>query len=216
MVNLNSSIFETLREHRIIAIARNIPNSGADEIAEALYGGGIRLVEVTLNTPDAPLIIARWRARFEGRMRVGAGTVLDVKMAHAAIEAGAEFLISPHCEESVIAFGAQNGIATFPGALTPTEIVRAWQAGATAIKVFPSATFGAAYFRELRGPLPQIPLVAVGGISAANLAEFLDAGAIGVGIGGNLVDLKRIVEKRFEEIKALAEDCVRAARGEAA
>jgi len=215
MVNSNASIFETLREHRIIAIARHIPNSSADEIAEALYEGGIRLVEVTLNTPDALLIIARWRERFEGRMRVGAGTILDVKMAGAAVEAGAEFLISPHCEESVIAFGVQNGIATFPGALTPTEIVRAWQAGATAIKVFPSAIFGAAYFRELRGPLPQIPLVSVGGISAANLAEFLEAGAIGVGIGGNLVDLKLIGDGKFNEIKAIAETCVRAARGDA-
>ena len=212
---MNSFILEALREHRIMAIARGLADQNADEAAEALYEGGIRLIEVTLNTPGALQIIARWRGRFENRMRVGAGTVLDESAARRAVEAGAEFLVSPNVDEAVIGRGVQSGVEVFPGALTPTEIVRAWQAGASAIKVFPAATFGPKYLRELRGPLGEIPLVAVGGVSADNLRDFLQAGAIGVGLGGSLVNLQLIEAGRFDELQVLAARCVRAAREEA-
>lgn len=215
MVAMNSSILEALREHRIMAIARGLADERADEAAEALYEGGVRLIEVTLNTPGALKIIARWRGRFENRMRVGAGTVLDESSARQAIEAGAEFLVSPHVDEAVIGRGVQSGIEVFPGALTPTDIVRAWQAGASAVKVFPAATLGPKYLRELRGPLGEIPLVAVGGVNADNLGDFLRAGAMGVGLGGSLVNIELIEQRRFDELQVLAARCVHAARGEA-
>ena len=211
---MNNSVLDALRQHRVMAIARGLADASADEAAEALYAGGVRLIEVTLNTPGALEIITRWRGHFAGRMRVGAGTVLDERLARQAIEAGAEFLVSPNVDEAVIGCGVQSGVEVFSGALTPTEIVRAWRAGASAIKVFPAATFGPKYLQELRGPLAQIPLVAVGGVSADNLHEFLGAGAIGVGLGSSLVNLELIEAGRFDELQVLAARCVRAAQGE--
>lgn len=212
---MNTSVLDALREHRIMAIARGLANESADDAAEALCAGGIRLIEVTLNTPGAPEIIARWRSRFEGRMRVGAGTVLDQGMARAAIGAGAEFLVSPNVDEAVIEHGLRSEVEVFPGALSPTEIVRAWKAGAHAVKVFPASAFGPKYLRELRGPLGQIPLIAVGGVDVDNLGDFLQAGAVGVGLGSSLVSLELIQSGRFDELQVLAHRCVRAARGEA-
>lgn len=210
-----NSVLDALREHRIMAIARGLAPKGADEAAEALCQGGIRLIEVTLNTPGAPEIIARWRSRFEGRMRVGAGTVLDESLARQAIQAGAEFLVSPNVDEAVIRCGARSQVEVFSGALSPTEIVRAWKAGASAIKVFPASAFGPQYLRELRGPLEHIPLIAVGGVHADNLEDFLRAGAVGVGLGSSLVNLPLIQEGRFDELQVLAQRCVRAAQGQA-
>lgn len=216
---MNTSVLDALREHRIMAIARGLANESADDAAEALCAGGIRLIEVTLNTPGALEIIARWcsrfEGRFEGRMRVGAGTVLDEGMARAAIGAGAEFLVSPNVDEAVIEHGLRSEVEVFPGALSPTEIVRAWKAGAHAVKVFPASAFGPKYLRELRGPLGQIPLIAVGGVDVDNLGDFLQAGAVGVGLGSSLVSLELIQSGRFDELQVLAQRCVRAARGEA-
>jgi len=211
----NTSVLDALREHRIMAIARGLANQSADAAAEALYQGGVRVIEVTLNTPGALEIIARWRDRFENRMRVGAGTILDEGLARQAIEAGAEFLVSPNVDEAVIGRGVQAGVEVFSGALTPSEIVRAWQAGASAIKVFPASAFGPKYLQELRGPLPQIPLIAVGGVDADNLGEFLRAGAVGVGLGSSLVSLQLIEAGRFDQLQVLAARCVQAAQGEA-
>ncbi len=212
---MNNPVLDALRKHRVLAIARGLADENADATAEALYKGGIRLIEVTLNTPGALEIITRWRGRFENRMRIGAGTVLDESLARQALAAGAEFLVSPNVDEAVIGHGVQNQVEVFPGALTPTEIVRAWQAGASAIKVFPAATFGPKYLQELRGPLGQIPLMAVGGVNVDNLSDFLQAGAVGVGLGGSLVNLQLIEAGRFDELQVLALRCVRAAQGEA-
>jgi 2-dehydro-3-deoxyphosphogluconate aldolase/(4S)-4-hydroxy-2-oxoglutarate aldolase len=196
-----------------MAIVRGVSNERADEAAESLYKGGVRLIEVTLNTPGALGIIERWRGLFAGRMRVGAGTVLDASMAQAAIDAGAEFLGCPHVDESAISHGRGRGAEVFPGALTPTEVVRAWQAGATAVKLFPASALGPKYLQELRGPLGEIPLVAVGGIKPEDLSDFLRAGAVGVGLGGSLVDAKLLEQGRFDALQVLARRCVDAARG---
>lgn len=197
-------MLQTLRQEKLVAIVRGVASTRADDTAQALYDGGVRLLEVTLNSPDALAVLARWRERFEGRARVGAGTVLDVAMARDAIAAGAEFLVAPGLDEAVIACGCEQGVAVWPGALTPTEVVRAWQAGAEAVKLFPCGGLGAHYLKELRGPLPQIPLIAVGGVNLQNAREFLQAGAVAIGVGGALADRALIEAGRLDEVTALA------------
>lgn len=199
-----------LSTHKIVAIVRGIPAAKADHTAEALAEGGIRLIEVTMNSEGALETITRWRERYGNRLRVGAGTVLDLNMAKAAITAGAEFLISPALDESVVAYGVEQGIEVWPGTLTPTEIVRAWKAGARAVKVFPLGTLGAQYLKDVRAPLGHIPIMAVGGVDLGNISEFINAGAVAVGIGGNLVDKKLIEANQFDDLRDLAAQYVKA------
>lgn len=174
---------------RIVAIGRRLPSSRAEAVAGALADAGVTAFEITLNAPvdDALAGIALCARRFGDRMRVGAGTVRSIADARRAIEAGATFLVSPHTDVALVRWAAERGIATFPGAFTPTEIVTAWDAGATAVKLFPATVGGPGYLRELRGPLPEIPLIPTGGVTAENAAEFLRAGAVAVGLGGWLV-----------------------------
>ena len=165
-----------------------------------------------MNTPGATAILARWRERLGDRARIGAGTVLDLGMAREAASAGAEFLVAPNVEEAVIEFACEHGLGAFPGALTPTEIVRAWKAGATAVKLFPMGDRGVAYLREIHAPLNSIPLVAVGGVDETNLATFLEAGALAVGIGSRLVDRAMVAAGEFSALAERARRFVDAAR----
>ena len=198
-----NEIFQELLNHKIVAIVRGIAAATADDTAQALAAGGIRLLEVTMNTPGALEMIARWRQQYS-ELRIGAGTVLDLPMAEEAVAAGAQFLISPNLDEEVVAYGVQNDVEVWPGTMTPTEIVRAWKAGAHAVKVFPLSTLGPQYLKDIRAPLGHIPMIAVGGVDLENTAAFLRAGAIGVGIGSSLVDKSLIEAGRFEDLTALA------------
>ncbi len=201
---IQSDLLEVLKQHKLVAIVRGISKAHADHTAQALADGGVHLLEATMNTLGALGMISHWRERHAGRLRVGAGTVLNVAMAKEAIAAGAEFLISPNVDEAVIEYAVGQGVPIWPGAMTPTEIVRAHVAGAEAIKLFPSGPLGVSYFKDVRGPLGHVPLIAVGGIGLDNAAEFLRAGAVAVGVGSNLVDPKLIVAGRFDELAALA------------
>jgi 2-dehydro-3-deoxyphosphogluconate aldolase/(4S)-4-hydroxy-2-oxoglutarate aldolase len=207
-----SDLLRVLKEERIVAIIRGTAPQHIDATADALINGGIRLLEVTLNTESALEAISRWRERFAGQVYIGAGTVLDMEMAQQSLDAGAQFLISPNLDEDVVRLGKDNGVDVWPGVMTPTEIVRAWKAGANAVKVFPSATLGAKYFKEVRGPLSQIPFIATGGINLENMAEFLRAGAVAIGAGGSLVDKNLIESGRFDELTALTRRYVTAAQ----
>lgn len=193
-----------LKQHKIVAIVRGVPAELADRTADALAEGGVRLIEVTMNSEAALATITRWRERYAGTLRVGAGTVLDVAMAGAAVDAGAEFIIAPGLDEAVVRYVAERGVEAWPGALSPTEIVRAWQAGASAVKVFPLGMLGTQYLKDLRGPLPHIPIMAVGGVNLDNVADLLRAGAIAAGIGSSLVNLKLIHSGKFSELRDLA------------
>lgn len=195
-----SSLLERLSEERIIAILRGVPAEAGEAVVEALAEGGIVFLEFTLNSPSALELIARCRKQYEGRLLVGAGTVLDLRMAQEAVTAGAQYLISPNVDEEVIRYGTSQGVEVWPGALTPTEIVRAHRAGASAVKLFPYASMGASYLREIRAPLDHIPLIATGGIKLGNLNEALQAGAVAVGAGGQLVDKELIRQRRFREL----------------
>jgi 2-dehydro-3-deoxyphosphogluconate aldolase/(4S)-4-hydroxy-2-oxoglutarate aldolase len=198
-----SDLLRVLKEEKIVAIIRGAAPQHIDATADALVNGGIRLLEVTLNTENALQAISRWRERFAGQVYLGAGTVLDVDMAQQSLDAGAQFLISPNLDEDVVRLGKDNGVDVWPGVMTPTEIVRAWKAGANAVKVFPSATLGPKYFKEVRGPLSQIPFIATGGINLENMMGFLRAGAVAVGVGGSLVDKNLIESGRFGELTEL-------------
>jgi 2-dehydro-3-deoxyphosphogluconate aldolase/(4S)-4-hydroxy-2-oxoglutarate aldolase len=178
-------------EPGVVAIVRRRPPERLAALAAALMHGGIRAIEITFDGDDALTSIASLATRAGGpggsALLVGAGTVLDVDAATRAVEAGAGFLVSPHLDEAIVRWAVDAGVPVMPAAMTPTEVLAAWRAGASAIKVFPASAVGPSFVRELAGPLPGIPLVPTGGLTAASLGEFVAAGAIAVGLGGGLL-----------------------------
>lgn len=205
-----------LVETRVVAIFRRLSTAQAVTAARALAGGGVRCVEITMDSDGALDTIAALRDAVGDRVAVGAGTVMDMPTARSAADAGARFFVSPHTDEALIGDVHALGIPYVPGAFTASEIVRAWTAGATAVKVFPSSTVGPRYIRDLLGPLRHVPLVPTGGITPETAAEFLAAGAWAVGVGAQLVPLDLLDGGRTAELTARAAalmDAVRTARG---
>lgn len=191
-------IVERVVEAGIIAILRGLTGQDLERAVDALLQGGIEVLEVALNTPRALEAISNLSHRLAGRALVGAGTVLAVEEGRAAVRAGAAFLITPHVDEAIIQAGREEGIPVLAGAMTPTEIVRAYRAGSPLVKLFPAGSLGPRYLALLRAPLPQIPLVPVGGVDETNAAAFFEAGAAALGVGGSLVDRAAVREGRFE------------------
>jgi 2-dehydro-3-deoxyphosphogluconate aldolase/(4S)-4-hydroxy-2-oxoglutarate aldolase len=179
---------EEIHASRVIAIGRRLERNSVPQVAEALVAGGVRAFEVTLDSPDAIDAIRLLAERHaDGTLLVGAGTVLDMASATAAIQAGARFLVSPHTDVELIKWAAGRRMPFFPGAFTASEILAAWRAGAAAVKLFPASAVGPAYVREMRGPLASVPLIPTGGVTADNAAAFIAAGALGVGVGSWLI-----------------------------
>ena len=175
-----------LKQERAIAVIRAPNFEQGQQMARAVAAGGMRLIEITWNSDRAPELIAALRSELSDCV-IGTGTLLTRRDLESAIAAGAKFLFTPHVDFGLIQMALQQGIPIVPGALSPTEIVTAWQAGATSVKVFPvQAVGGASYIRNLQGPLGQIPLIPTGGVTVENAKEFLAAGAIAVGLSGNL------------------------------
>ena len=170
----------------VLAIARHLRPDEVGPIFDALLEGGIRAFELTLNDPEeqalATLSVAVHHAHGPD-VAIGAGTVLSLDAARRAVDAGATFLVAPHLDVEVVAWAAGAGVPMLPGAGTPTEVLAGWRAGAAAVKVFPASSLGPAFIRELGGPFPRIPLLPTGGISVDTAATYIEAGAIGVGIG---------------------------------
>ena len=213
MVTQNPEMLETLKRHKLIAIVRGLPLELAHATAEALHSGGVRLLEVTLNTEGALKILSSWRENFP-LLCIGAGTVVTLEDARSALSAGAQFLVTPNLNEDVVTYVLERGLAVFPGALTPTEIVRAHALGATAVKVFPvGALGGPSYIKEVRAPLNHIPLIAVGGVNVGNARAYLEAGCVGLGVGSSLLDLEKVRRGDFEGVRQNAENLVRALEG---
>jgi len=172
--------------------------------AETLYAAGIPIVEVTLTLPQAPEVIADLARRYP-QMVVGAGTVLDEQAAQRCIAAGARFVTSPGFIPEVVAFAKKANVVVFPGALTPTEVIAAWKAGADFVKIFPTATAGGThYVRALKVPLPQIPLIVTGGVNQLTAFDYILAGASAIGVGGELVPKEALVQRQAERIHELA------------
>ena len=209
---MHMDFVKELERHKIIAIMRGVTLEQSAHTAEALYKGGIRFLEVTMNTESWAEILKAWRISHEGRMWIGAGTVLNVNMAKEAVAAGAQFLVTPNTDLEVIDYAVEKDIPIIPGALTPTEIVAAWNAGATAVKLFPMSTLGLPYFKEIRAPLDQIRIVPTGGINHSNIAEFVKAGAFGLGMGNSLVDKSAIAAGDYAKLTASAETLMNAVR----
>ena len=169
-----------ITEQRIIAIARRLSRTQIDMLTGALIDNGIGVLEITLDADDAYTTITQ----LDGSgLLVGAGTVMSVSQAVAAMEAGASFLVSPHTDEHVVTWAAENAVPVMAGALTPTEIARAWDLGSSAVKLFPASVGGPDLLRTLRGPFEHVGFVPTGGIDAANAAGYLDAGAVAIGVG---------------------------------
>jgi 2-dehydro-3-deoxyphosphogluconate aldolase/(4S)-4-hydroxy-2-oxoglutarate aldolase len=194
---------------RIIAIARGLEPDRLARIADGLLAGGINAFEVTLDSPGALPAIESLVRRFEGSpLLVGAGTVLDLEAATAATSAGAGFLVSPHGDAAIVRWAVATGVPVFPGAMTPTEIVAMWAAGATAVKVFPASAVGPSFIREVRGPLRHVPLIPTGGITAETIRDYMAAGATAVGMGSWLSgdgDPAGIGSRAAEALRAIRE-----------
>jgi len=176
-------------------------------IAKALYVGELSCLEITMTTPGALRAIEEASDKLDGVL-MGAGTVLDGPTARQAILAGAQFLVTPTVEPDVIEMAHRYGVAVIPGAMTPTEILTAWELGADMVKIFPASILGPGYLKAVHGPLPQIPLVPTGGITADNAGEFIKAGAAVVCAGSWLVDKKAVAEGRFEVLTERARQLV--------
>ena len=198
------TVLDQILQHKIVAIIRGAGSADVLDISKALYDGGVRLVEVTLNSPNAIRSIEILSAALEDKMLIGAGTVLDASAAKTAVGAGARFIISPTLDPDTIRQTKDLGAVSMPGAFTPTEIYQAYIAGGDIIKVFPGI-LGVEYIKSIRAPLPQIPMMPTGGVSAENIRSFLDAGAVAFGIGTALVNpQKALTEAYLAEISANA------------
>jgi len=172
----------------VVPVVRAASAAEARLAAEAVCDGGIPIVEITMTVPGAIDVIRELRKRAPASVLIGAGTVLDAEAARRCLDAGAQFLVSPGLNVPTIEFAVRSGILMLAGALTPTEVITAWNAGSDFVKVFPCGQVGGAkYIKALKGPLPQIPLVPTGGVNLNTAAEFIEAGAAALGIGGELV-----------------------------
>lgn len=199
----------------VVAVMRVPDPSLLAKIADAIREGGVDVIEFTMTTPNA-LDVMREAVRQNGdRVLFGAGTVLDAETARAAILAGAEFVVSPTLNPDVIKMARRYSKIVVPGTLSPTEILTAWELGADVCKVFPATVFGPKYFKDVMGPLPQVRLMPTGGVELSNAADFIKNGAVAIGVGGNLVDVKAAAAGNFQTLTENARkfvEVVRAAR----
>ena len=197
-----ATILEQLLATKIIAIIRLSESKPIFDLAQALHRGGIKAIEVTLGTPNALEEIHKL-TQIEGVIP-GVGSVIDAKTAKAAIEAGAQFVVTPVSKPEVIKMAHQYDKPILSGAITPSEILQAYEWGADVVKLFPAADFGLSYFKAVKAPMPHVPIMPTGGINVENAAEWVANGAVCLGLGSSLMDKKMIVEKDFEGITAIA------------
>ena len=211
---MREAIIQKVLDKKIIAIVRGVYGQDAVNLAKALYAGGIELLEVTFDqskpeslnrTSDTVRMLCQ---ELGDKMYFGAGTVTTIEMLNLAREAGASFIVSPDFNPEVIKATVEAGMVSMPGAMTPTEILTAYRAGADFVKVFPTSGLGSSYIKAVRGPLNHIRLLAVGGVNEKNIAEFLAAGCVGAGVGGNLVNKTWIAGGEWDKITALAKEFI--------
>lgn len=210
------NLFNRLTENGVVAVIRNIPKEKVSKVAESLIAGGVNALEVTLDGEDAFQVIERLGSEFKDQAIIGAGTVLDGVSAELALRSGAEFIVSPVLKEDVIQTTLRHGKISIPGAITPTEMLTAIELGAHIVKVFPASVGGPDFIKNVRGPLPQIPIIPTGGINLENAADFIKAGAVAIGAGGNLVDHQVIAEENYAQLTNMAQkyvEIVKKARG---
>jgi 2-dehydro-3-deoxyphosphogluconate aldolase/(4S)-4-hydroxy-2-oxoglutarate aldolase len=194
-------VLKRVEEVGVVPVVRAASKEEALQVIEAIRAGGINVLEITMTVPRAVKVIEQVADAYGDEVVVGAGTVLDAETARACILAGASFVVSPALNVDTIEMCRRYSIAVMPGALTPTEVVTAWQAGADVVKIFPCGALGGAkYLRALKAPLPQIELIPTGGVSLQTAAEFIAAGAFALGVGADLVDTKAIRAGQPEKV----------------
>lgn len=199
----------------IVAVVRAPQAELLVDVAQALAAGGVDVIEITFTVPGAVRVLEQVADRLGDQILLGAGTVLDAETARAAQLAGARFLVSPHLALDVVRVARRYGTLVLPGAWTPTEVLAAWEAGADVVKIFPADVGGPRYLKTLAGPLPQVRLMPTGGVELANVADFLRAGAVAVGVGSALVEPRAVATGDFSRLTDLATQyaaAVRAAR----
>jgi 2-dehydro-3-deoxyphosphogluconate aldolase / (4S)-4-hydroxy-2-oxoglutarate aldolase len=190
-----NAVLKRIRDTGLIPVVRAESFDQAMRAVAALKAGGLDVLEVTMTVPGAIELIQALAGEYGAETLIGAGTVLDSATAQTCVQAGAQFIVSPTLNKETIRFCREQNVAVFPGALTPTEVVRAWQAGADAVKVFPAGAVGGAnYLKALKAPLPQIELIPTGGVSLKTAADFIKAGAMALGVGTDLVDPQALRE----------------------
>jgi len=209
-MSTRQEILQHIIDSGVIAVIRLSDTEKLLRIIEAIRAGGVRCLEITLTTPRAVEIIQEVSERVGPEFLVGAGTVLDPETARLTILAGAEFVVSPVLHEGVIQMTHRYDKVAMPGAFTPTEVLRAWEAGADIVKIFPAAVVGPRYFRDLRGPLPQVRLSPTGGVTPENAGDFIRAGACCVGVGTALLDKEAIARGDFQVLTQKARRLVEA------
>lgn len=207
---MKEQVIQNVLEKKIIAIIRGMEPDICVKLAEAFYAGGINMIEVTFNQakPDefykTAEAIRAIREKFQGKVLAGAGTVITLEQLQMAADAGAQYIISPSVDVEIIKKTVELGLVSMPGAMTPSEIVSAYNAGASFVKVFPIGDLGASYLKALKAPLSHIPLLAVGGVNPDNIADFMKAGAVGAGVGGNLTNKNWIAAGEYDKITEVA------------
>ena len=207
---MKNAIKNSIKENKLIAIVRGVEPETCVRIAQALYDGGFRLMEITYDQKhpetweSTAQTIGAVAAAFAGRMYIGAGTVTCPELVELTHKYGGQFIISPDMNEAVIARTCELGMVSIPGALTPTEVTTAHRAGADFVKLFPAGVFGPGYIKAVKAPISHIDLLVVGGVNEDNMASFLAAGAIGAGIGGNLVNAAWVKAGQYEKITETA------------
>lgn len=209
-------VIQEISKHKIIAIARGIYGEKCIKLAQALYEGGIKLLEITFDQSNSQSLqetadtLQELNRVLGNKMLFGAGTVISAEEVDIAVKAGAQFIISPNTDEAVIAETLKQGLVSIPGAMTPSEILNANRLGADFVKLFPAAQLGYDYIRSIRAPINHVMLLATGGVNIENIGAFLKLGMIGAGVGGNLCSKTLVNEGRFNEITAAAREYVAA------
>ena len=205
---------ELIQAEHLIVIVRGVKSEQLVPLADAMYEGGVRLLEITysadgrVSDEETAKNIGALARHFGDRMQIGAGTVLTKKQVALTADAGGKYIISPNANESVIRATRSAGLVSIPAAYTPTEIEAAYESGADFVKLFPVTSLGPSYVKAVRGPLCHIPLLAVGGVDLSNLADYAKAGVEGFGIGGNIIDKKALAQGDYRAITALAKQYV--------
>jgi len=201
-----------MEETGVVAVIRTQDGGELVSICEALVAGGVLAVEITMTSPGALEAIYQASKVLGGKAIIGAGSVLDGETARAALLAGADFLVSPVLRQDVITMAKRYGKIVIPGAFTPTEILTAWEAGADVVKVFPATKLGPEFFKDIRGPLPQVKLTPTGGVNLGNLGQFLQAGAVFVGVGSALVNRDIVARRDWAALSVLAAQYIAAVK----
>lgn len=193
-------VIDAIIECGIVAVVRAESSELALRAVEAALAGGVNAIEVTFTVPGALEVIRTLSNGVSSDVILGAGTVLDPQTALDAVDAGARFIVSPNVNLATIEAAKSKGVAVFPGAFTPTEVLTAWQAGGDIIKIFPANVVGPSYFKDLHGPFPNIPLMPTGGVDLSTARSWLEHGAVALGVGGALIDRKLLKDGNFGEI----------------